>query len=458
MYISIIYVKLCSDWRVNMAGRSYNVPVKVPSSRSEEPKEKPKKSFLEHLMYDDLDAEFEEAERQTGQIFTVQMCLAIITVVAFITSVLVYFVATVRYDYQNGADTSPELVTDMAQWLSPLDYENIKPYLPRILREEGFVPDSDEFAAFREDYAGYRYQQDSLVIVNDEVFTDTAQLEQGLLSVYGKTETIREARLVQVKLRMINGKDTNDFVDVMVNMIPIKILHKWYIYTGAPVSYQEEPVVFLTVCDKAESAGEQVADISYVEKQPEPVPDETDALPLDFYEGALSDLLSGKFVMNGTEYALPDLFSAFSGVFTLDKEALPASQSLTLSPDAILGNLPLRITDEAFDGKLYVSVANLSRESVLIQDASVTTLCISAKDPVVLLPGNVTFGTSFPDVAKMYGDLLPVADTQFKGTLSDGVYAIPLENERNKIYLGFTDGKLVEVQWFYIDVTDYREL
>lgn len=440
-----------------MAGRNYNVPAKVPSSQSEEPKEKPKKSFLEHLMYDDLDEEFEEAERQTGQILTVQMCFAIIAVVAFITAVLVYFVATVRYDYKNGADTSQELVTDMAQWLNPLDYENMKQYLPRTLRDEGFVSDLDEFAAFRENYADYRYQNDSLVIVSDEVFTDTAQLEQGLLSVYGKTETIKEARLVQVNLRMIHGKDTKDFVDVTVNMIPIKILHKWYIYTGAPVSYKEEPVVFLTIPDKAESTGEQIADISYVEKQPEPVPDETDVIPLNFYDGALSDLLSGKFVMNDTEYVLPDLFSAFSDVFTLDKEALPASQSLTLSPDVILGNLPLHINDD-FDGKLYVSVANLSRESVLIQDASVTTLCISATEPLVLLPGNVTFGTSFLDVANMYGDLLPATDTQFKGTLSDGVYAIPLENKRNKIYLGFTDGKLVEVQWFYIDMTDYREL
>ena len=74
------------------------------------------------------------------------------------------------------------------------------------------------------------------------------------------------------------------------------------------------------------------------------------------------------------------------------------------------------------------------------------------------LPGNVTFGTSKTDVFKMYGTLSEAHDSIFKGTISDSVYALKLSNKRNKIYFGFKDSKLVEIQWYYIDMTNYKNL
>lgn len=439
-----------------MAGRNYNIPMKdapLPSDK------KSKKSLLEMLMYDDLEEDLEDAERQTGLFSSLQLCLCIILSVAFVTSALVYFVAAVRYDYGNGASTGSELVEEIAGYMNSPDYDVIKRYLPRTLREEGFIPDSEAFAEFRSTYGAYHIGD--YAVLSDDAFLDTAQLEQGLTDVYGKTESIREARMVTLRFCLSDGSKKEP-VAATVSLIPIRILHKWYIYTGSPVSYEGETSEFLTIQAEAlDTDGQEAADISYVEKQEIPVT-EADAVPLDFYEGAAEDLLSGKFVLNSTEHVMPDLLSAFSGVFALEEDALPASQSRTLAQDEILGNLPVTFAEDMpEDMKLYVSVANLSKEPVHIRDANVTTLCISGGmgEPVLFLPGNVTFGTSFLDVANMYGDLKKsTEDEQFKGQVSDAVYYVDLKNRRNRIYLGFRDGRLAEVEWFYIDMTDYREL
>ena len=59
----------------------------------------------------------------------------------------------------------------------------------------------------------------------------------------------------------------------------------------------------------------------------------------------------------------------------------------------------------------------------------------------------------------MYGDLDETKDAEFRGELAESVYSMSLSNNKhNKIYFGFKDGKLVEIQWYYIDMTDYREI
>lgn len=439
-----------------MAGRNYNVSSKVPLPQSEEVTEKSKQSFLEHLMYDD-DFDDEDLDDDTKPVFSpsLQLRISIILVVAAVTTILVYFVAIVRYDYQNGAGTSNELVTEVTTQLDHFNYEDMKTYLPRTMRSEGFVADSDEFAKFRElcDEDGYKLKNSA--IVSETPFSDIAQLEQGLFDVYHKKEHIIEAKLVQTDLLFTNLDGTS--LRVTVNLIPIKILHKWYLYMGDDVLYEDEPLVFLSIHDDSKSDGSSVTDISYVDKPEEIETEQVEVIPLDFYENAKADLISGACIINDIDRTLPGLFSAFEDVFTLDKNKLPASQSLTLAQDEILGNLPIVFTNEIFkDTGIYVSVANLSRDTVLIQDASVTTLCISKGSVPVVLPGNVTFGTSFSDIVKMYGDLQKTDDTQFQGTLSDDVYSLDLGNHRNHIYFGFKDGKLIEIQWFYIDMTNYR--
>ena len=437
-----------------MSGRNYNIPVKVPSTQSEELTKKSKSSFVHNLLYEDFeDEDLEDTKPVISP--SLQFCLSIILMVAVVTTALVYFIAIVRYDYQNGADTSNELITEVATYLDHLDYEDIQKYLPRTIRSDGFVADSDEFAAFREICEKDEYKLKSSAIISEVVFSDIAQLEQGLSEIYGKTEHISEAKLVQTELLFTN-MDGNS-LRVVANFIPIKILHKWYLYMGSDALHDGKLVVFLTIQDNTESDSHVIPDISYVKKLEVIESEDVDVIPLDFYKDAKADLTAGKCVMSGTERQLPDLFSAFSDVFVLDKDRLPAKQSLTLLQDEILGNLPIQFTDEIFDGTdIYVSVANLSKESVLIQDASIVTLCVSKGSLPVLLPGNVTFGTSYTDVVKMYGDLQAIDDTQFKGTLSKDVYALDLGNSHNYIYFGFKDGKLIEIQWFYIDMTNYR--
>ena len=436
-----------------MSGRNYNVSANVPLQQSN--KEKKKSSFFENMMYEDWDLEEEPNDEKYGIFSAFQFCLIIIFVAAVITTALVYLIAVVRFDYKHGASTSNELVTEISANMNQFDYDYIKSYLPRTIRSDGFIADSDEFAIFRNMCNENKYKLKSSAILNETVFLDTALLENGLLSAYHKNVSISEAKLTQTEL-IFSDADSKS-VCAVANIISIKILHKWYFYTGSPVSYENNPVVFITVQDNA--GDKQVSsDISYTEKT-EVIESAEDVIPLDFYDGAKSDLTVGKCMINNIEYQIPDSFSVFSDIFTLNKDKLPASQSLTLSEDAVLGNLPVVYADDSFQNTVsYVSVANLSKDSVAIQDASITTLCFSDGNLSVLLPGNVTFGTSYADISKMYGGLQKTDDLQFKGKLSDTVYVIDLKNHRNKIYFGFKSDKLIEIQWYYIDMTDYHDI
>lgn len=440
-----------------MAGRNYNLSMTAPSS----PPVVSEKKKLKKIYYDD---DLESDDLDKGILSPkFQLWILVVIVAAVLTALCVYFVAICRYDFQNGASTSGELVTEIAKSLDDFNYSKIECYVPRVIRNSGFISDSDAFAQFREQAKSEDYILQNTVIENDEPFDDLASLQSGLSATYGKNVNISAAKLVRVRLSFRNSDEK--IVNVIANIIPIKVYHKWYLYTGEVVNYNGEPVEFLTILsDETEEYATHTTDISYVEKKdvPKTEEDTEPAIELDFYEDALSDLLAGKCVINDVEHTMPDDFSSFSDLFVLDENRMQSVKTTTLKQDETLGNIPVSFTDETLAGTpVYVTLGNLSSEDIKLQDASITTLYVGTGDnPLgLLLPGNVTFGTSYTDVVKMYGDLDETKDAEFRGELTESVYSLSLSNNKhNKIYFGFKDGKLVEIQWYYIDMTDYREI
>ena len=444
-----------------MAGRNYNLSMATSSSPPVVSEKKLKK-----ICYDDDDLESDDFydDFDKGILSPkFQLWILVVIAAAVLTAICVYFVAICRYDFQNGASTSGELVTEVAKSLDDFDYSKIERYVPRVIRNSGFISDSDAFAQFREQAKSEDYILQNTVIESDEPFDDLASLQSGLSATYGKNVNISAAKLVRVHLSFRISDEK--IVNVIVNIIPIKVYHKWYLYTGEVVNYKGEPVEFLTILsDETGERETDITDISYVEKE-DVSKTEEDTKPeikLDFYEDALSDLLAGKCVINDVEHTMPDDFSSFSDLFVLDENRMQSVKTKTLKRDETLGNIPVSFTDDALvKTPVYVTLGNLSSDDVKLQDASITTLYVGAGDnPLgLLLPGNVTFGTSYADVVKMYGDLDETKDAEFRGELAESVYSLSLSNNKhNKIYFGFKDGKLVEIQWYYIDMTDYREI
>lgn len=443
-----------------MAGRNYNLSMTASSSPPVVSNKKPNKTYYD----DDLESDDFDDDLDKGLLSPkFQLWILVVIVAAALTALCVYFVAICRYDFQNGASTSGELVIEVAKSLDDFDYSKIERYVPRAIRNAGFISDSDAFAQFREQVKSEDYVLQNTVIESDEPFDDLASLQSGLSATYGKNVNISAAKLVRVHLSFKDGD--GKIVNVIANIIPIKVYHKWYLYTGEVVNYKEEPVEFLTISsDETGKYETHTTDISYVEKKDIAETEEVvePAVELDFYEDALSDLLAGKCVINDVEHTMPDDFSSFSDVFVLDENRMQSVKTTTLKRDETLGNIPVSFTDGTLpEIPVYVTLGNLSSEDIKLQDASITTLYVGTGDnPLgLLLPGNVTFGTSYTDVVKMYGDLDETKDAEFRGELAESVYSLSLSNNKhNKIYFGFKDGKLVEIQWYYIDMTDYREI
>lgn len=448
-----------------MAGRNYNLSMTESSSPPVISEKKQNKTVSKKTYYDDdLESDDFDDDLDKGILSPkFQLWILVVLAAAALTALCVYFVAVFRYDFQNGASTSGDLVTEVAKSLDDFDYSKIERYVPRVIRNAGFISDSDVFAQFREQAKSENYILQNTVIESDEPFDDLASLQSGLFATYGKNVNISAAKLVRVHLSFRDGD--GKIVNVIANIIPIKVYHKWYLYTGEVVNYKGEPVEFLTI--SSDETGEyetHTTDISYVEKKDIAETEEVvePAVELDFYEDALSDLLAGKCVINDVEHTMPDDFSSFSDVFVLDENRMQSVKTTILKRDETLGNMPVSFIDEALSKiPVYVTLGNLSSEDIKLQDASITTLYVGIGDnPLeLLLPGNVTFGTSYTDVVKMYGDLDETKDAEFRGELAESVYSLSLSNNKhNKIYFGFKDGKLVEIQWYYIDMTDYREI
>lgn len=472
-----------------MAGRTYqisNSPARTPSDeiiedeKIEKQSRKSKHEVYHTMTLDDIDKfdeEFEDDdsfddEGSGGNKFPIM--LALIGGVVGVLLVLYYFVVAPFLDITHGASSSDGVVNAVAAAMDDFSYANIETYVPKALREYGFISDSDEFAQFRQLDLEKGYKLKKVVIQDIKPFTNFSDLEAGLVDVYNRRVSISEANAVSL---LLDFEDKNGQpVQIGCNIIPIKVNYRWYLYTGSMIDVDGEPFEFIVLPEETAELVEISAELSETEieyKRPviaaeedesEKESESEDASELDFYEDAAADLAKGQCVIDGVVHTMPDAFASFGDMFTLNEKKLSVLSSTVLNQDETISNLPIKFSDEEYkDVPFAMTIGNTSTDAIDFRDARVTTLYIGqdaqGNAPEIVLPGGITFGASKTNVFKMYGNLQEVKnDETYKGTLADSVYALELSNKRNKIYLGFKNYKLVEIQWYYIDMTNYRDL
>lgn len=419
-----------------MAGRSYTIHI---SSSEEQPT---KDMEFDEQNYDD---------DSPGERFAAYFVIGLFAVI--IAGLVSYLIAITVFDFKNGAASSDSVVTISAKAFANFSYDKIASYMPAAIRRSGFITDSDEFAEFRTQAVNNGYSFKRLIIDNESNVSDITSLEKGLYTTYSKNIKISSAKLVRVTV-LFSDENAQE-VQCKFNIIPIKVGQKWYLYTGSPVTIND---AMINLFDSMISASDTVS----IEKEITYVPEKTDPVSvpetkLDFYKGARADLLSGACMIAGVKHTMPDALSSFNKLFTIGD----SYNKTILKPDETINGVKADFIDTQYDSlSLYVSVANLKDDIQFVNDGSVTTLYIGqdeTKMPDVVLPGGITFGSSYFNFIKMYGKSVPVkGDSIYRGTLSDSVYEIPLKNEHNRIYFGFKNDVLTEIQWHYIDMTDYR--
>ena len=110
---------------------------------------------------------------------------------------------------------------------------------------------------------------------------------------------------------------------------------------------------------------------------------------------------------------------------------------------------------------ISVNISNPTNSPIDIYGGTISGLYLSIPSqdiydyPDVYLPGNVTFGTDFTDVSRMYGGLEPYTgnDSNLKTYSSRAkIFVKSLNNEKNRVYFEFEDNKLVAIQYCYLDL------
>lgn len=373
---------------------------------------------------------------------------------AFVTAASCVFYFKI-YDSHYG-DTDP-IETSRKYIASMLARDDVSECLPREIRSSGLL--SSETAWISDPVLQNVTIQDINFVSSEasDMQSDVAALEIGFANTYSVNYVIDEAKSIHT-IAELSGiySDENDFnATLEFDVIVIKSGFKWYAYTGDVSSIESVK----TVPDFPEN---------YLISGPE----ETDYFGVPSvapYKEALKDLQSGQFIIDHKVYYMPSEYGIMTSLLRLDDAAI-AKEDRTISSEVILNNLPVKYVSEKYSSDvLSINIANPYPEDIDVADGVVTMLFMGRSSqksdtyPSVMLPGNVTIGTSYDDVVSVYGKL-----KEQNGFFNDfdmmsigysvTVYVIPLDAEGNSLYLGFdSDNRLAAIKWIYYDLNGHMD-
>lgn len=391
-----------------MAGRVYrisNLPARASSNEitnedaKSETSYKHKSIASSYMSLDDYldsedDAEFFDDSDDFLVGKRISTMLMIIAVVLGICLILYYLPFGPLSDITNGAASGDAVIKAVANLMDDFNYSDIENYIPKALRDDGFISDSSAFARFRELDFENGYKLTKITIQDEHPYTKLSDLEDGIFSVYKKHVPVSDAIAASLRLYFLDAK--NQSVSVECNLISIKVNYRWYLYTGSEVAFNGKPFTFMVLTNDSASipASTELSEteISYkyhaataakvddIAKK-----DDTKDAPvksLDFYEGALKDLAKGQCTINGVTHRMPDTFVSFRDIFSLDENRLSTFKTTVLNPDETISNLPISFTDSQYVNTPFaLTIGNTSASAIDFRDARVTTLYIGkAKD------------------------------------------------------------------------------
>lgn len=424
-----------------------------------------------------------------------------IAVIGLVASILFFY--NIKYDANNGSKTSTEAVTNFVDNILS-DNKAMVSYVPRAIRSHSTLVDDGYISLYKQYASDYGMNITGTDILEETKVAPEAysKYEDAIVNLYKDKVAVKDASLITAKISFLSkttipGAEGGYFEEYFV---AIKSGAKWYVVPGL-VHYLDlaptDKIVATTPqndsanSDTSEVATEYIED-SEVESDAESdtnddttelaKTDESDGdipeiiyrqeiikpqVALEFYDKALSDLKKGKFTVDSVEYEVPADINSFEELFTINYGQNGLTDDLSLDSNFILRNIPVSfVNDDYSECQIGVNIGNTTDKEINVTEGSITTLQFiypkSIREyqvfdyPMIYLPGNVTFGTAYEDVVKMYGELDKCLDVDGFVLYDHNVktYRIALNNEHNYIYFQFFDNNLVGIMWDYFDFTN----
>lgn len=366
------------------------------------------------------------------------------------------------FDESNGAASPDEAASAFVAAIDSSDDAALCKYIPRAVRDDGFMADTMNLSELKKLDEEHDITLSNIVIdAISDISDRSASLESGLYSIYNKSVKISDAKRVAVTSDMSYELDDKDYeTQVSFNLISIKVGSKWYIYTGQQLSedLDSEDSDAVNILP-AETDGSEPYDIisTYIK------PVVKDVKELDFYDDARKDLEAGKLKIDNTEYVMPASYESMTDLFLLAEDMF-TEDTRVIRSNYILKHLPIEFNkiDYSMTG-FDISIGNITDADIDVTEGVVTTLYMGLPDeiydyPDIYLPGNVTLGTDYDDIVKMYGNMDAYEENENLKLHPNCavIYQADLNNKRNHVYFEFSyDNKLVAVQYHYFDLNDF---
>lgn len=389
--------------------------------------------------------------RNKVRIFAGVLCTLVLCVVSLTIWLTVF-------DNGNG-DVSAENVARRYSEDLVANSDNVWRCFPPAVRDKQFVASDSMWtkSSLFEDVHVYAIDIESSNTTDISNHAD--KLKTNFKKLYAADLDSDELKLVSQKAKLKYTKDNSDMEEeVSYDVVCFRKGPRWYVYTAGVEGIKDINLI-PNVAFFEETSGES-------KEQPE----EFDyAVPaVRTYPDVFSDLSSGTFEINDAEYVVPDSYSAFSSLFCL-KDDLIDEKDRIISYGDVLTDLPVAFKDDEYTGAdITIDIANTKKDDVDIKYGTVNSLYIGkklnvkGKYPKLILPGNVTIGTSKAAVEYVYGQLIA-----YKNFKKDSLFASLCElddisvynmrfpdSEYNYIYFVFdSKDSLVGVRWSYYDLT-----
>ena len=347
-------------------------------------------------------------------------------------------------------------VTGFIDSLDESDNTAMLNYLHPSLRDDISALDKLNIAELRRIEHDFDMTLSDISIVGSSDFSDSISvLEEGIISAYGVEIEITDARKVEATATSsyeVDGEIYSSPVDF--EFVCINDGTDWYIYSGDyseidadSVSMQNDsPVGNVHIGN----TNDETSDIVY-----------KNTLSPDYYDEAAADLKAGHVMIEGEQYVFPvSLFNLKDVISPVLEET-----SETLMPRHEYIDMPFKFIDHNYDpGSMRITVKNISdsTESLVGNDRNgiITSLYVGVAPgeayPNVYLPGNITLGCTYSEIASMYGRPDNYSETEqlIWHDSCIAVYQYSLQNSNNRLYLEFDqNSQLIAFQYYLADLT-----
>ena len=386
------------------------------------------------------------------------------------------FTINIISDDNHGLDTSDSVVHTFIKALSKNDDARLSKCLLKGTRDSGFLLDTMSISPIVDLRTKFPDVDISNVVINsvEDLSDRLDKLSGGYYSVYSKDESFSDARRYIVTADMVCTSDTDKMESgLKFNIITVKRNgnNKWYVYTGQQLmeDLERTDADLINIVDKTMPKNTELNDsdipvdantydIMYTEIESVV----HDVKKLKFYSEAYNDLAKGKISIDSFEYFMPISYQSIVNFINICDDKV-SDEDAIIAPNSIVKHVPVMFTNVIYSKTgLSVNIGNPTNSPIDIYGGTITGLYLAKPDqdiydyPDVYLPGNVTFGTSYDDVVKMYGGLDAYHNDNSDLKLYSNrvkIYQKDLNNERNHVYFEFENNELVAIQYYYFDLT-----